>query len=75
LSVALFKAIVAKNITFRRRWRAVQIYELPAWAKGDIEASRLVELKRLDDEIAAQESKINALRLPKPHIWTLQPAA
>lgn len=82
-SNALLKAILEKNLTFFERWRHVQLYgisspvkgEPPAWVKGDIEASRIAELKRLDDEIAVQENKINALRLPNPHSWTLQPAA
>jgi lysophospholipase L1-like esterase len=72
---ALLKAILEKNATFKVRWRQVQVYEPPAWAKDALEPARKAELKRLDDLIPVLETKINALRLPKPHTWTLQPAA
>ncbi len=72
---ALLKAISDKNDLFYTRWRMVQLYEFPTWAKVDIEASRAAEVKRLDDQIAAAQTQIDALRLPKPHVWTLQPAA
>lgn len=79
----LLKAILEKNLTFFERWRRVQLYGLPtpakgappAWLKGDLETARPAELKRLDGLIADQEARINVLRLPAPHVWTLQPAA
>ena len=80
---ALLKAILLKNNTFFRRWRQVQLAEIPAAtttapatpnvAPPDPEAARVAELKSLDDKIAAMEAQINTLRLPKPHVWTLQP--
>jgi hypothetical protein len=70
----LLKKIIDKNNTFYTRWREVQILELPSWAKS-VEADRAAELKRLDDAIATQESAINTLRQPLPHVWTLKPSA
>jgi lysophospholipase L1-like esterase len=71
---ALFDKIVAKNNLFFNRWRSVQLYQAPSWLKGDVDTSREAELSRLDAEIAATETEINALRRPATHTWTLTPA-
>jgi hypothetical protein len=70
---ALLKKIMNKNHAFYTRWRDVQLYQAPAWLKSDIKTLRAVE--RLDDQIAALKTEINTLRQPKPHVWTLKPAA
>lgn len=67
--------VVEKNNTFFNRWRSVQLFTLPDWAKNPaVEASRTQELARLDGAIAQIETKINAARLPQPHSFVLQPA-
>jgi lysophospholipase L1-like esterase len=57
-----------KNDRYFDRWRNVQLYSFPGWAKGpEIEARREAEEKRIDGEIAADEAKIDAARVPKKH--------
>jgi lysophospholipase L1-like esterase len=67
--------VFQKNDRFFDRWREVQLYSFPGWAKGDaIEALRGAELKRLDAEIAAIEGKLNEARKPKTHHVEVKPA-
>ncbi len=67
--------VFQKNNTFFRRWREVQLFTFPSWAKSDaVEGTRNAELKRLDDEVAATEAKINAARKPKSHHFEIKPA-
>ncbi len=68
--------IFHKNDRYFDRWRRIQLYTLPDWAKGaDIEPQRNAELKRLDDEIASDESKLNEARKPKKHRFEVRPDA
>jgi lysophospholipase L1-like esterase len=58
--------VFKKNDRFFERWRNVQLYSPPGWAKGpEIENRREAELKRFDGEIRELESQIDAKR--KPH--------
>jgi lysophospholipase L1-like esterase len=66
--------VFAKNEVFFNRWRNVQLFNLPGWARGaDIESQRNAEVARLDAQIAEQETKLNALRKPKVHRFELKP--
>ncbi|HTH49567.1 MAG TPA: SGNH/GDSL hydrolase family protein [Candidatus Limnocylindria bacterium] len=72
----LLKEVFAKNNLYFDRWRNVQLYSFPGWAKGpEIEARRNAELKRLDGEIAAAEAGIDATRKPKLHHFEVKPAS
>ncbi len=63
-----------KNDRYFERWRNVQLYNFPGWAKGsEVESRRTRELKRIDREIAADESKINAARKPRKHHFEVKP--
>lgn len=68
-------AVFAKNDVFFNRWRNVQLYSLPGWARGaDIEIQRQAEVARLDAQIAELEGKLDALRKPAKHRFELKPA-
>lgn len=72
----LLALVAQKNNTFFNRWRNVQLFSLPPWTQGaEIEARRAAELKRLDDEVAAIEAKIDQARKPKSHRFEIKPAA
>jgi lysophospholipase L1-like esterase len=65
-----------KNDRYFERWRSVQLYTFPGWAQGtENEARRNVELKRIDGEIAADEAKIDAARMPRKHRFEVKPVA
>jgi hypothetical protein len=71
----LVRLVLSKNDTFFNRWRSVQLYDLPAWARNaESEAGRAAEIARLDAQIADQEAKIDEVRRPKPHQFVLKPA-
>ncbi len=73
---ALFGAVTAKNDLFFNRWREVQVAEIAKWIPADVvEQARIKRLAELDVEIAKAEAKINSLRMPQSHVWTLTPAS
>jgi len=72
----LLRLVVEKNNVFYKRWRDVQLYPLPTWAQcPESEAGRSAEVARLDREIAGQEARIDEVRRPKPHQFTVKRAA
>lgn len=72
----LLQRIFRKNDIYFARWREVQLYNFPKWASGpDSENLRAAELKRLDAEIEAAEARIEEVRQPKSHQFTLKPVA
>ena len=72
----LLGLVFQKNNEYFSRWRNVQLYSFPGWAQGaETESRRAAELKRLDDEVAAFEAKIQAARKPKSHHFEIKPAA
>jgi hypothetical protein len=71
----LLNLVIKKNDLFFNRWRNVQLYALPAWAQcPESEAGRSAEMARLDRQIAEQEARIDEVRRPKPHQFTVKPA-
>lgn len=72
----VLRLVFHKNDLFFNRWRNVQIHSFPVWANGpEVETRRTAEVKRLDDEIAAAEAKIDAARKPKSHHFEVRPAS
>jgi hypothetical protein len=72
----VLKLVFDKNNEYFHRWREVQLYEFPKWAKGgEIEAKRTEELARLDKEIAAREEQIDQARRVRPHRFEIKAAA
>lgn len=68
--------VFAKNNSYFNRWRSVQLYSFPKWAQSEAtEEARMKELKRLDEEVAAGESRINEARKPKQRRFSIKPAA
>ena len=67
--------VVEKNNHFFNRWRNVQLFSPPAWAKTpEFESVREKELAKIDAQIAELEAKINIARKPVPHTFVLKPA-
>jgi hypothetical protein len=75
-AVEVLQEVVKKNNLYFNRWRNVQLYSFPEWArKPEIEQAKTDELARLDAQIAGSEAKINALRKPKIHHFELKQAS
>ncbi|HLH55431.1 MAG TPA: SGNH/GDSL hydrolase family protein [Verrucomicrobiae bacterium] len=66
--------IFQKNNVYYSRWRNVQLYSFPDWARSDeIESKRAAELATLDRQISDLESEIDAARKAAPHKFELKP--
>jgi hypothetical protein len=62
-----------KNNLYFERWRSVQLYSLPDWAKAaDLRPMKAIEQKRLDAEIANDEAAIDAARQPRKHRFAVR---
>lgn len=62
---AILDLVIQKNDVFFRRWRDVQLFNLPTWAKNPASADgRTAELAKLDRQIAEFESQIDEARKP-----------
>ncbi|HEY5914634.1 MAG TPA: SGNH/GDSL hydrolase family protein [Verrucomicrobiae bacterium] len=71
----VLRLVFEKNNIFFNRWRNVQLFEFPAWARGpESDAKRDAELKRLDDQIVELEKQIDAARQPKLRHFELKRA-
>lgn len=67
--------VVEKNNLFFNRWRNVQLFNAPDWARTpEFEAVRAKELAKLDAQIAELEARIDTARQPRPHTFVLKPA-
>ncbi len=72
---AVLRDVFEKNNVYFTRWRTVQLFEFPGWAKGpELDAKRAAELKRLDQQIAELESSIDKARKPKSRHFELKRA-
>ena len=67
--------VFQKNNLYFNRWRNVQLYTFPEWARSpEAETRRAAELARLDQQIADTEEQIESARKPLPHHFELKPA-
>jgi hypothetical protein len=72
----LLKLIYQKNNDYFDRWRKVQLFVFPDWARiPEVENRRAAELSRMDQKIAGVEAQIEKLRKPKLHHFELKPVA
>lgn len=67
--------VFQKNNLYFNRWRNVQLYQLPEWARSqEAENGRAAELARLDKQIADIEAQIELARKPQSHHFELKSA-
>ena len=72
---SILSLIFKKNDVFFTRWRGIQLYQLPEWARGaNIEPQRAAEIARLDEQVADLEKQINAARKPQTHHFEIKRA-
>ncbi len=68
--------VFQKNNLYFNRWRNVQLYSFPEWARSpEAETRREAELAKLDKQIADAEAQIESARKPQSHHFELKPAA
>ncbi len=68
--------VVHKNDVFFRRWRDVQLFNLPSWADNPASAQgRAAEVAKLDREILELERQIDEARKPVVHRFEIEQAA
>jgi lysophospholipase L1-like esterase len=71
----IIELVTQKNDVFFRRWRDVQLYNLPAWAKNPAsEEGRAAEVAKLDNRIAELEGQIDEARKPVTHHFEIKRA-
>jgi lysophospholipase L1-like esterase len=69
----VLRLVLAKNDLFFQRWRNVQLFDFPGWAKSpELEEKRKAELERLDQQIAEMEKQIDEVRKPKVRHFELK---
>ena len=62
----VLELVFKKNNQYFNRWRSVQLFEFPPWARSpEVEKQRSAELARLDQQIAETETQIDVARKPK----------
>ncbi len=67
--------VFQKNNLYFNRWRNVQLYQLPEWARSqEAENGRAAELARMDKQIADIEAQIESARKPQSHHFELKPS-
>jgi lysophospholipase L1-like esterase len=72
----VLKLVFEKNNLYYNRWRNVQLYSFPEWARSpESEEKRAAELKRLDTQIAEMEAEIENVRKPASHHFELKPVS
>lgn len=73
-SQKVLSLVFQKNNLYYTRWRSVQLYTFPEWARSpEGEAKRASELARLDRQISDLEEEIDAARKTSPHQFELKP--
>jgi hypothetical protein len=71
---SILRLVVEKNNLYYHRWRDVQLYVFPEWARS-AESIQVAELKRLDAQIEEAEKDIEVARKPVSHHFELKPAS
>ena len=72
----VLRMIFEKNNLFFRRWREVQLFDFPGWARGpEVESKRAAELSKLDGQITGLEAQIDTARQPKSRRFELKRAS
>lgn len=75
-SLRVLSLVFQKNNLYYNRWRNVQLYSFPEWARSpEVDERRSAEEKRLDSQIAEMETEIDNARKPSPHHFELKPLA
>jgi lysophospholipase L1-like esterase len=65
--------VFQKNNLYYNRWRNVQLYAFPEWARSpESETRRAAELANLDQQIAQAEADIESARKPVVHHFELK---
>jgi lysophospholipase L1-like esterase len=68
--------VARKNDIFFRRWRNVELFDLPTWARNEASAEgRKAEVAKLDREIEGLEKQINEARKPVSHHFEIEQSA
>jgi lysophospholipase L1-like esterase len=71
----IIELVMQKNDVFYKRWRDVQLYNLPAWADNPASSEgRNAEVAKLDGRVAEFESKIDEARKPVLHHFEIKRA-
>jgi lysophospholipase L1-like esterase len=66
--------VFQKNNLYYNRWRNVQLYAFPEWARSpDLETRRAAELARMDQQIVEAEAEIDSARKPVSHHFEIKP--
>lgn len=67
--------VFRKNNLYFNRWRNVQLYVFPEWARSpETESLQAAELAKLDQQIADVEAEIESARKPVAHHFEIKPA-
>ncbi len=71
----LLSLVQKKNDLYFKRWREVQLYSAPDWVSkdSDLESRRKSEMAKLDGEISALETRIDAERQPRSRHFVVAP--
>jgi len=71
----VLRMVFEKNNVYFNRWRNVQLYQFPGWARGpETDAVKKAELAKLDGQISDLETQIDAARKPTSHHFELRRA-
>lgn len=66
--------VFRKNNIYFERWREVQLYSFPEWARSpENETMRSAQGAKLDRQIADLEAEIDSARKPVPHRFEISP--
>ena len=73
---SILRLVVKKNNLYYHRWRDVQLYVFPEWARSaESDSERAAELKRVDAQIEEAETEIESARKPVSHHFELKQAS
>lgn len=70
----VLRLVFEKNNLYYTRWRDVQLYSFPEWARSpELDTRRTAELARLDRQIQDSEADIDSARKPVGHRFEIKP--